>query len=164
MTSDLSKFIRNQSQIRFHHKKNWIGSTIRLEDNQEKIKVTNQFSSLSQRFTEYGLRVGRGDSTKVFVELGFLKRANDSLQNGFVQRVNNSQTFVLNSKLIQTKKSDLSFYANYRVLDFIDSLKKKESSLNSRILYNDRFFSQLFKRQQHLKPIQGQFHNKNSLI
>jgi hypothetical protein len=140
-----SKFIRSQSQVRFHHKKNWIGSTIRLEDNQEKIKGTNQFSSLSQRFTEYGFRLGRGDSTKVFVELGFLKRANDSLQNGFIQRVNNSQTLVLNSKLIQTKKSDLTFYVNYRVLNFVDSMKKKESSLNSRILYNDRFFSQLIQ-------------------
>jgi hypothetical protein len=140
-----SKFIRNQSQIRFHHKKNWIGSTIRLEDNQEKIKATNEFSSLSQHFTEYGFSVGRGDSTKVFVELGFLKRANDSLQNGLIQRVNNSQTFILNSKLIQTKKSDLTFYANYRVLDFVDSMKKKESSLNSRIVYSDRFFNQFLQ-------------------
>ena len=75
-------------------------------------KSTNQFSALSQRFLEYGLFAGRGDSTKVFVELGFFKRANDSLQNGMIQRVNNSQTFALRSKLIQTKKSDLTLFAN----------------------------------------------------
>jgi hypothetical protein len=116
-----------------------------LEDNQEKSKSTNQFSALSQRFSEYGFLTGRGDSTKVFVELGYLKRTNDSLQNGLIQRVNSSQTFFLKSKMIQTKKSDLSVYMNYRVLDFVDASKKKEPSLNSRILYNDSFFNQLIQ-------------------
>ena len=140
-----SKFLRNQSQIRYNFKKNWIGSSMRLEDNQEKNKSTNQFSALSQRFYEYGFLTGRGDSTKVFVELGYLKRVNDSLQNAQIQRVNSSQTFVLKSKMLQTKKSDLSIYMSYRILEFVDELKKKEPSLNSRILYNDRFFNQLIQ-------------------
>lgn len=140
-----SKFIRNQSQIRYHFKKNWIGISERLENNQERNKLTNQFSALSQRFLEYGVFTGRGDSTKVFVEFGFLKRVNDSLQNGFLERKNNSQTFTFKSKLIKTNKSDLSAFINYRVLDFVDSSKKKESSLNSRIIYNDRFFKQFIQ-------------------
>jgi hypothetical protein len=140
-----SKFLRNQSQIRFHHKKYWIGTSFRLEDNQEKTKNTNQFSALSQRFSEYGFVTGRGDSTKVFVELGYLKRTNDSLQNGILQKVNHSHTYRFNSKLMQTKKSDLSFNANYRILNYIDSMKEKQTSLNSRILYNDRFFSQFIQ-------------------
>jgi hypothetical protein len=138
-TSATSKFIRNQSQVKYNFKKNWIGTSLRLEDNQEKNKVTNQFSALSQQFLEYGFFAGRGDSTKVFVELGYYKRTNDSLQNGIIQRVNNSQTFALRSKLIQTKKSDLTLFANYRVLDFVDASKKNEPSLNSRMVYNDRF-------------------------
>lgn len=144
-TVSTSNFFRNQSQIRYHYEKNWIGSSLRFEDNQEKNKVSNQFSALSQKFSEYGLFVGRGDSTKVFVELGFLKRANDSLQNGLLQRVNSSKTYILKSKLIQTKKNDLSVYLNYRVLNFEDNLKKSESSLNSRILYNDHFFNQIIQ-------------------
>ena len=144
-TSSTSKFIRNQSQVKYNFKKNWIGTSLRLEDNQEKNKVTNQFSALSQKFLEYGFFAGRGDSTKVFVELGYFKRTNDSLQNGIIQRVNNSQTFALRSKLIQTKKSDLTLFANYRVLDFLDTSKKNEPSLNSRMVYNDRFFNQLIQ-------------------
>ncbi|KFF20230.1 hypothetical protein [Flavobacterium hydatis] len=144
-TISTSKFLRNQTQARYHFGKNWVGGTVQLEDNQEKNKQTNQFSALSQRFNEYGLFVGRGDSTKVFVELGFLKRSNDSLQNGLLQRVNNSQTYYLRSKLIQTAKSDLSVYASYRVLNFEDVTKKREPSLNSRILYNDRFFNQFIQ-------------------
>jgi hypothetical protein len=77
--------------------------------------------------------------------LGLLKRSNDSIQNGLLQRVNNSQTYYFKSKLVQTTKSDLSVYVNYRVLDFVDSMKAQEPSLNSRILYNDRFFGQLIQ-------------------
>ena len=144
-TTSTSKFIRNQARTKYHFGKNWIGASFQVEDNQEKDKVSNQFSALSQRFSEYGAFVGRGDSTKVFVELGFLQRRNDSLQNGLLQHVNNSQTYFLRSKLIQTKKTDLAVYASYRTLDFMDITRKNEPSLNSRILYNDRFFNQLMQ-------------------
>lgn len=144
-TASASTFLRNQTQVKYHFKKNWIGTNVRLEDNQEKMKASGQFSALSQKFLEYGFFAGRGDSTKVFVELGYFKRANDSLQNGMIQRVNNSQTFALRSKLIQTNKSDLSLFVNYRVLDFVDPSRKNEPSLNSRTIYNDRFFNQLIQ-------------------
>lgn len=144
-TTSTSKFIRNQARTKYHFGKNWIGASFQIEDNQEKDKVTNQFSALSQRFSEYGAFVGRGDSTKVFVELGFLQRRNDSLQNGLLQHVNNSQTYFLRSKLIQNKTTDLAVYASYRILDFTDATRKNEPSLNSRILYTDRFFNQLMQ-------------------
>ena len=144
-TTSTSKFIRNQARTKYHFGKNWIGASFQIEDNQEKDKVTNQFSALSQRFSEYGGFIGRGDSTKVFVELGFLQRRNDSLQNGLLQHVNNSQTYFLRSKLIQNKNTDLAVYASYRTLDFTDVTRKNEPSLNSRVLYNDRFFNQLMQ-------------------
>lgn len=150
-----SKFIRNQTQTRYHFNKNWIGNSLRLEDNQEKNKTTNQFSAVSQRFTEYSFFTGRGDSTKVFVELGYLNRKNDSLQNGLLQRVNSSHTYFLKSKLIQTNKSDLSIYINYRNLNFIDATNKRESSLNSRIIYSDRFFNQLVQSTTVYETISG---------
>lgn len=142
-TNATSKFLRNNTQTRFHFNKRWIGASLRLEDNQEKIKATNQFSALSQRFTEYGAFVGRGDSTKVYVTLGYLHRANDSLQNGFLKRVNNSQSYYLKSKLIQTEKRDLTLFVNYRNLNFTDKARADEPSLNSRLLYSDQFLNQL---------------------
>ena len=99
-TISSSKFIRNLTKTKYHFSKNWIGGSIQIEDNQEKDKNTNQFSVLSQKFSEFGAFVGRGDSTKVFVELGYLRRKNDSLQNGLLQHVSNSQTFTFRSKLI----------------------------------------------------------------
>lgn len=137
-----STFVRNQSQARYHFKKNWIGGTLRLEDNKEKLAATNQLSALSQRFAEYGAFVGRGDSTKVFVELGYLQRINDSLQNGLLEKVNTSQSYYLKSKLIQTDKTNLALFVNYRNLKFEDATRGNEPSLNSRLLYNDQFFKQ----------------------
>lgn len=140
-----SKFIRNQTQARYHFGKNWVGGTFRLEDNEEKIKETNQFSALSQKFNEFGLFTGRGDSTKVYVELGYLQRSNDSLVNGFVKKVNTSNSYYLKSRLMKTEKSDLSLFVNYRNLKFEDATRKNEPSLNSRLLYNDRYFNQLIQ-------------------
>jgi hypothetical protein len=144
-TTASSKFLRHQSQAKFHFKKNWIGGSLRAENNQEKIKATGLLSALSQRFLEYGGFVGRGDSTKVFMELGYLHRTNDSLQSGKLQRVNVSQSYYLKSKLIQNEKSDLSVFVNYRNLKYEDPTRGKEPSLNSRVLYNDRFFNQLIQ-------------------
>ncbi|WP_291118966.1 hypothetical protein [Flavobacterium sp. UBA6135] len=138
-----SKFLRNQTQVRYHFDKNWVGTSYRMEDVSEKIKATNTFSPLSQRFNEYGVFAGRGDSTKVFVEIGYLHRVNDSLQNGSIERVNKSNSYYIKSKLIQNDKSDLSLFVNYRNLKYIDTSRPDETSLNSRLLYNDRFFNQL---------------------
>jgi hypothetical protein len=46
-TASTSKFIRNLAKTKYHFSKNWIGASIQIEDNQEKDKVTNQFSALS---------------------------------------------------------------------------------------------------------------------
>ena len=144
-TISKTTFLRNQTQARYHFKKNWIGSTFRLEDNEEQLESSNQLSALSQRFYEVGAFVGRGDSTKVYVELGYLNRVNDSLQNGFLQRVNVSNSYYLKSKLIQNEKTNLSLFINYRRLNFTDETVPTEPSLNSRLLYNDNFFSQLIQ-------------------
>ena len=140
-----SSFARSQNRSSYKLGKNWVGATVNLEDNSEKLKTTNTFSALSQRFIEYGAFVGRGDSTKVFVELGFLQRQNDSLQNNRIERVNHSNSYYLKSQLIKTEKSNLSVFLNYRTLKYEAANLKDEPSLNSRILYSDRYFGQLIQ-------------------
>lgn len=140
-----SSFARSQNRSSYKFEKNWVGATINLEDNAEKLKTTNTFSSLSQRFIEYGAFIGRGDSTKVYVELGFLQRQNDSLQFNKIEHVNHSNSYYLKSQLIKSEKRNLSVYLNYRTLKYEDNSKKDEPSLNSRILYSDQFFDQLLQ-------------------
>lgn len=146
-TGDISNttFHRNQTRAKYHFKKNWVGGSFNLEDNQEKVVATNQFTALSQRFSEYGAFLGRGDSTKVYAEVGYLHRINDSLQFGNLERVNSSNSYYLKSKLIQNQKTNLSLFVNYRRLVFTDASRAAEPSLNSRLLYNDNFFSQLIQ-------------------
>ncbi len=136
-----STFFRNYTKGKYNIGKNWIGGSLRAEDNQEALKSTGNLSALSQRFTEYGAFVGRGDSTKVYVEVGYLNRVNDSLQNGLLQKVNTSNSFYFKSQLIQSDKTNLSVFANYRRLNYEDEIRADEPSLNSRVLYNDKFFT-----------------------
>jgi len=140
-----STFIRNQTQIRHHFYKNWVGTSLRLENNKEKLIPSNEFTNLSQRFTEYGAFIGRGDSTKVYVEIGNLNRVNDSLQGEQIKRVNRSDSYYLKSQLIKNSKSSLNVFLNYRNLKYEDVSKKDEPSLNSRILYNDSYFNDLLQ-------------------
>lgn len=135
-----STFVRNNSYIKYKFGKNWSGASFKHENNKEENKATLTLTNLTQKFTEYGAFVGRGDSTKVFVEIGYLNRVNDSLQLGMLKRVNTSNSYYLKSKLIQTEKSDLSVFVNYRNLKFTNE-RGNEPSLNSRILYNDRYFN-----------------------
>ena len=140
-----SAFLRSITQAKYRFHKNWTGATFRTENNQEKNVATNQFTALTQKFSEIGAFLGRGDSTKVFAELGFLHRVNDSLQGGLLKRVNASNSVYFKSKLIDTKKTNLSVFVNYRRLSFMDNFKQVEPSLNSRILYNDTYFNQLLQ-------------------
>ncbi len=144
-TFSKTQFIRSNTLTKYHYKKNWIGGSVQLEDNNERIMATQQLSALSQRFLEYGAFVGRGDSTKVYAEFGYLHRKNDSLQNGFVERVNSSNSYYIKSRLFKTDTRDLSVFVNYRTLNYQDVSRKSEPSLNSRLLYNDSFFKQLLQ-------------------
>jgi hypothetical protein len=97
------------------------------------------------------------DSTKVFVELGYLKRSNDSKITWSKEWIPQNLCAV---KTDSNCKSDLSIVSQYRILDFEANTQKKESTLNSRIIYTDRFFETI--GEQHCIWQPGTFHNKNS--
>ncbi len=141
-----SIFNRGWAVGKYHfNKKNWVGVSGRFENNLQRDKASGLLLALSQKFTEYGALLGRGDSTAVYSEIGFLTRATDSLQNLVLQQVSKSNSFYLKSRLIQNEKTNLSAFINYRTLKYTDPLLKTEDALNSRIIYNDRFFDQFIQ-------------------
>ena len=144
--SDYSKsdFFRNQNVAKFHFKKNYIGGSFRAENSKEFITQTQTLSNFSQRFTEFGNFLGRGDSTKVFTEIGYLIRQNDSLQSNILKRVNTSFSTYLKSQLIKNDRRNLGVFVNYRTLKFADN-RTTEPSINSRLNYSDSFFNQLIQ-------------------
>jgi len=137
-----SKFLRVSARILYQLNKGWIGAKTSLENNQQEDKLTNLLTGNSQKYNAYEAFSGIGDSTNVFAEVGYKYRANDSLKNGALARVNNSNTYYLKSKLINSPKTKLSLHANYRTLKYEDESIENEKSLNSRILYNQRIFDQ----------------------
>ncbi|PKQ44686.1 hypothetical protein [Confluentibacter flavum] len=138
-----STFLRSFNRITYSMKNNWIGTKLAIEDNQQTNRSTSQLTPLSQKFKSYEVFTGVGDSLKVFAEIGYKFRVNDSIKNNKLQKVNSSNTFYLKSKLIQNNNTNLALYANYRTLKNEDEAIEDERSINSRIQYNQNLFKQL---------------------
>ncbi len=138
-----SSFLRSFNRIKYNLNKAWIGSKVSIEDNEQRDEITDSLTFLSQKFTSYEVFTGVGDSTKVFVEVGYKNRANDSIRNNKLQRVNKSNTYYLNSKVIQNSNTNLALYVNFRTLKSEDKSIKNEQSLNSRLQYNQKIFNQI---------------------
>lgn len=139
-----TNFARSKSQAIYQKNKNWAGARLDLENYQVKDATTQQYQSLSQKYTEVDAFVGRGDTLKTYVELGYKYRVNDSLQNNILSKVATSHAVYVKSQLFKTQTSDLSIYANYRRLKYMET-GLIEPTLNSRITYNDRYFKNLIQ-------------------
>ena len=138
-----STFLRSHSMITYGMKKSWVGFKLSIEDNEQSEKATETLTPLSQKFKSYEAFFGIGDSTKVFTQFGYKNRVNDSIRNNQLQKVNTSNTFYIDSRIIQNKNTNLSLYANYRTLNFESDTIADENSLNSRLQYNQKLFKNI---------------------
>ncbi len=140
-----SIFLRSFNRLTYNLKKGWVGTKLATENNEQKNTITDSLTALSQKFSSYEFFAGVGDSAKVFVEIGYKNRVNDSIRNNELQKVNTSNTFYLDSRIIQNNRTNLSLYVNYRTLKNEDKNVENEKSLNSRLQYSQRFFDQLIQ-------------------
>ncbi len=131
-----SKFFRFSNTTVYEMKKAWVGGKVALENNQVQQISTDSLTPVSQKYDSFEIFSGIGDSTNVFVEAGYQYRVNDSVRNAILQKVNTSNTYYLKSRLINSENTQLSVFANYRMLKDEDGEEEDEKSLNSRILYN----------------------------
>jgi len=136
-----TKFLRLNSTIEKSFNKSWTGINFNYESNILKDNLQQKLSPLSNRFNEIETYFGVGDSTQIFSKVGFILRNTDSLVVNKIQQVSKSKTIYFNSKLIKNNKANLSIYFNYRNL--INEGKENEKSINSRIIYNQRFFNNI---------------------
>jgi len=141
--NDTSTFLRSYNRISYSLKSSWVGAKLALEDNQQTDIATQQLTELSQRYKSYDVFLGIGDSTQVFAQIGYKNRVNDSIRNNALQKVNTSNTFYLDSKLVQNKNTTLSLFANYRTLKSEDVDITDEQSLNSRLQFSQKLFKNL---------------------
>ncbi|MUU78591.1 hypothetical protein [Winogradskyella endarachnes] len=142
-TINRSTFLRSFNRLVYGKNNKWIGLKYSTEKNEQRAITSDSLTALSQKFNAYEAFVGIGDSTKVYAEIGYINRVNDSLRNNSLQRVNHSNTYYLKSRLIQNKNTTLQLYANYRDLKYDDNSQEDEQSLNSRLIYNQKLFKNL---------------------
>lgn len=135
-----TKFFRLNNVTAYSLKKAWVGGKVGFENNKVRRMRSDSLTPISQKYSAYEAFAGVGDSTKIFVEGGYQYRVNDSLRNNVLDRVNTSNTYYLKSRLINSSTSQLSVFANYRVLKPEDESLENEKSFNARILYNQTLF------------------------
>lgn len=128
-----NSFYRWYSTIKHDFDRSWVGGKVNYEQNKRKDLITQNINNLSHQIKEFEVFGGIGDSTKVFIETGYNFQIVDSVQNNTLQKVNDAHTFFINSKLIQNKTTDLTFFGNYRKVNQINN--DNEESLNARFLY-----------------------------
>ncbi|WP_047549904.1 hypothetical protein [Psychroserpens sp. Hel_I_66] len=144
-SNSTSTFLRSFNRVIYNFDKQWVGTKIALEDNEQRDRETDLLTNLSQRFNSYEVFTGYGDSTGVFVEVGYKYRVNDSLKmnENEVKRVNTSNTYYVKSKIIQNTNTNLGLFVNYRVLKNEDEDLDNENSLNSRLNFNQKLWDNL---------------------
>ncbi|KAB1068305.1 hypothetical protein F6U93_06280 [Tamlana haliotis] len=142
-TVNNSTFSRSYNRLTYNLNKAWLGTKLAFENNEQTNNATQNLTELSQKFQSYEAFVGIGDSTKVFAEVGYIHRINDSIRNNQLEKVNSSNTFYLDSRIVQNKNTNLSLYANYRTLKNEDDTLDDEHSLNSRLQYSQKLFKQM---------------------
>lgn len=138
-----STFSRFNATVIKAFNKSWTGTRLQHENNQQRVSANDSLTPVSQRFFEINPFLGVGDSTKVFAEVGYRLRVNDSVRNNLLQKVNTSNTYYINSQLIKTDNAQLGAFVSYRNFNFTNPLQENEQSLNSRVLYNQQLFKQL---------------------
>ena len=131
-------FLRVKAGLEQSLSSSWIGGFLNLETNDGKIKPSQESILTNHRFKEYEAYVGLGDSTKVYAKIGYSYRDNDSIRNNKFTEINNRKTYYLDAKIIKTEQTNLSLFANYR--ETKNTFSDNQKSLNSRIIYNQRFF------------------------
>ncbi|MDB4025398.1 hypothetical protein N9438_02490 [Flavobacteriaceae bacterium] len=131
-------FLRVKAGIEQRLLKSWFGGFLNIESNNGVIKQTQEAILTNHQFKEYEGYIGLGDSTKVFAKVGFNYRDNDSIRTNTFTEINNRKTYYLDAKIIQTERTNLSLFANYRETE--NAFSENQKALNSRVIYNQRFF------------------------
>ena len=137
-TIEDNSFLRAKATIEHRFKKSWLGAFTNLETNSRKNTSSRDFVNTSHRFKEFEAYFGIGDTATVFAKIGFNYRDNDSIKLNEFKEINNRKSFYINSKLIQSKNTNLSVYANYRRTQ--NNFSEDERSLNSRFIFNQKLF------------------------
>jgi hypothetical protein len=150
-----TKFVSNNSTLRFQQKKWWAEGTFNFEKNASKEENTEIYSARSFGLKEQLFTAGIGDTAKVYAKFGWNRQQNDSLRNNALAKVNHANTYFIESQLVENENTNLKAFINYRVFNQV--LGNDIKALNTRIQYRQQLWHQLVS-------LQSEYHNASGQI
>lgn len=124
MKADQSRFVRYNATVKRKIKNSfWLGAGLGGEDNEIEDRQNstdgNHLSDQSFRWNEIRGMAGIGDTAKIYAELTYYNRKDDSVRLGVMQRLTRSNGWILNSKLISRTNHRFETSFHYRTVKYI---------------------------------------------
>ena len=136
-----SDFINSNNYVQLDHKIGWI--EINYNHERKKSKGIQGLANPDFGQETYQFKNGFGNKDESFIEIGYLKRDNDSIYDGRLDNVNSYESYFLNSQIINDKKARLTVYLNQNKLKSITE-NREEKFLNTKVVYNQKLFQNSF--------------------
>ncbi len=149
-----TKFYRNNTFMGFKQKKWFATFDLIWDHNLIKSHADKSIQPLSFQALQERWVFGIGDTTKVYSKIGLQLTQNDSVRLSRLKPVNRSDTWFLQTQLIQKKQVNLLFYANVRNIQYDSG--EKINALNSRISYRHQLFNDFFTFHAEYQNTSGQ--------
>ena len=145
LEADKSQFLRYQALAkRKIWKTVWVGAQYAGETNEIEDHLTategNNLSNLSFRWDEIQGMAGIGDTAKIYAQLTYYNRRDDSVRLGVMERLTKSNGLILQSKLISKQDQRLEMTAHYRSVDYVFEDLAQEDYVTGNIRWYKSFF------------------------
>lgn len=128
-----SSFLRSYLSVQKEFGDYWVGLKSVFESN--KIKDFDQnYDPLSHKLFDVNGYIGVGDSTRSYIQLGYLYQKVDSVNQNNLEKVNHAHNFRLEGIWRPFQRSEINFNVNYRQVRPVE--EKREETVNARLLYN----------------------------
>ena len=132
-----SNFINSKNKAEYNYKIGWAEVTYNYE--RKKSNAVQNLFNPDFGHEEYQFKKGFGKKDKSFIEIGYLKKNNDSIYNGNLNTVNSYNSYFMNSQIIN-EKTKFNLYVNQNSLRSISG-DRNEDFLNTKLIYNKRLFN-----------------------
>lgn len=122
----------------------WVGAQYAGEKNEIEDHLTasagNKLSEKSFRWDEIQGMVGVGDTAKIYAQLTYYNRRDDSVRLGSMQRISKSNGWILQSKLINKSDHRLEMTAHYRSVNYVFEDVPNEDYITGNLRWYKSFF------------------------
>ena len=130
-----SEFVRSYNSLVLDYDKIWTELGYEYEKKQSEDQTMTTAPDFANKL--FKIKTGFGNRKKIFIELGYKKKINDSIVENILNKVNNYDSYFVNSQIINNKKSELNIYLNFNKLkSYLND--NEEEYLNTRIIQRQK--------------------------